>query len=58
MKPGSVYLGEVKFKKGNGDTYVLDLVPAVVNGTSCYKNILKDNDNLSTDNGDLVAFNL
>lgn len=53
-----VYLGEVKFKKATSDNYEFILVPAIVNGISCYKNTLVNNDYIYANTGELIAFNL
>lgn len=53
-----VYLGEVKFKRGTSDNYEFILVPAIVNGISCYKNTLANSDYVYANTGELTAFNL
>lgn len=53
-----VYLGEVKFKRGTSDNYEFILVPATVNGISCYKNTLANSDYVYANTGELTAFNL
>jgi hypothetical protein len=60
IKGCGVYIGEVKFRQSTDaeGIYRLILVPSIVNGTSCYKNTIKDSNYIYANTGELVAFNL